>query len=703
VKTLSLPPLDPSYQALLEEKRFADYAAALCRDGLSWWFDMKIPEIAAHLAPLQALPPTAPPPPRIVFLAETIKPQMSPDVFEQLHHVFEEQQDWEAASASACAGAAAVWDSGVDFERFAPWLERIGRFIDNGFDDCELTRAGLLNFRGEIELTFQGDMEKALRTYKEMMLAAEKAGSQSLRLFSASAQIYPLLWLGRVSEIEALVMSAGPLMRRPEVSLFCRVYFVASFSLWLSVKGRPDEGEALMEELASQPFFTMLAPSIQLLCLGHFLTASAFQNKIEKVKQNGVKIISASSVTGNSFHTAYAHYCLGAAWLLAGEPRPALSHAREALVRGKASGSPIPAKTNPLLEAQALIDLGQTKEAKDILNSWIEPWKTDGFNIYAASGLRELAAMAFRAGRMDEARAFYDQALAVLPKGEKPPQLHRKPGFGENLEKALYASEHAAKQGISAAAALAAAPLVSIKTFGELQIDIGPTSVYDRKWRGRSTKKLLKAVVSLGGKKISFERIAQLLWPDAEGASAAQNLRVSIHRLKKLAVPEGCEPFPWLAVKHKTVSLSSLCRVDSLEFDERLTTALRQGADIEALKEILDLYADDFLAQDHSESWIVHRRSALRVKFVSGVAKLAELAEKQSDFNAPVPYLEKAIALAPLCEELYERLMSCRLRAGRPVQALVVFKDAEAALARELGAQPGARLQELVELALSGN
>jgi len=61
-----------------------EYASALCRDDLAWWFNMDIPCIAAHLAPLQNLPPGGEPLPRRVFPAETIRPAMSAGTFYEL-------------------------------------------------------------------------------------------------------------------------------------------------------------------------------------------------------------------------------------------------------------------------------------------------------------------------------------------------------------------------------------------------------------------------------------------------------------------------------------------------------------------------------------------------------------------------------------------------------------------------------------------
>ena len=683
---------------MLAAGRVEEYVFSLCAEGVSWWFEMRIPEIAAHLAPLRDLPLGAPPPPRILFLAEAVKPAMSPDVFRELFYLFEKQGDIEAMAASACAGATSVWDSGVDFERFGPWFEKITGLLDGTASMTDLTRTGLLCFRAQSELTFHGDMERSLQTYREMMCLAERAGSLSLKVFSAAGQVYPLLWLGRISEIEALMMSVEPLRNRPEVSLLCNVYFLTSLGLGLTVNGDPAGGEKILKNLVEQPFYAMLPLSIQLLGLGHFLSALAFQNKVEEATSLAERILSVSTPLGNSFHNSYAHYCVGVASLLVGEPRKALTHAREAIARGKASGSPIPERTNPLLESQALIDLGEAEEGSALLTEWVEKWESAGFFLYASAGLAEIASLLIKKGKVDEARERYEKSLSVLPRGERAPQLHRPPGFVEDLEKALYPREGAVEIVNDPAEAV-----VRINTFGELGITIGETKIYDRKWRGGATKTLLKAIVALGGKKISSETLFDFLWPDADGATAAQNLKVAIHRLKKIGTPEGEEPPQWLVVKHKSVSLSGvLCYVDSIHFENSLPAAMREGADIDRLAELLALYTDDFLVNDKSEQWIVRRREVLRNRFIAGAILLSELAVKDGAHDMAVRHLEKAVDKDPLREDLYERLMTTHLDAGYHSRALVVFRQAEETLKRELDIQPGPGLAALAEKARPG-
>lgn len=692
---LSLPQLGQPYQAMLADGRFEEYVFSLCEEGISWWFEMRIPEIAAHLTPLQNAPVVAEAPPRILFLVEVVKQLMSVDVFEQLYLQFITQGDLEGAAAAACAGATSIWDSGVNFERFVPWFERINTLIDDQESLSNLTRAGLLCFRAEIELTFHGDVAKAAQTYNEMMSQSEKAGSLSLKVFAAAGQVYPLFWLGRLSEIDALMMSTKPLLNHPEVSLFCNVYHHTFLGYWLAIKGEPAKAEQILSVLVGQPFFSMLPLSIQLLALNHLLHALALQRKASEVLLLVDRILAIATPLGSSFHNAYAHYCVGVAALLLAEPRKALTHAREAGDRALASSSPVTENTHPLLTAQALIDLGETEKGRADLSEWIDVWSKGGFPLLASTGLVELAALFLKQGKVDAARDYYERATALIPAGEVLCVLNRPASFIANLQRSLFPDAN----GVEVSFDPQDYP-VRISTFGELKVEIAGKTTYDRKWRGMSTKNLLKLILALGGKKVSNEVVADLLWPDADGATAAQNLKVAIHRLRKVGIDNGATSLPWLVSKHKHISLSgSLCFVDSIRFDAGLSMAMQNGGDKQALIALLSLYSDDFLPHDTNEPWIVQRREMLRNKFVSGTLCLSQIAIAQADYELPLPYLALAIEKAPEHEGLYEQLMLAELHLGNHSKVLSIFKQAEQVLESKLHTTPGAKLLALAHRA----
>jgi DNA-binding SARP family transcriptional activator len=105
---------------------------------------------------------------------------------------------------------------------------------------------------------------------------------------------------------------------------------------------------------------------------------------------------------------------------------------------------------------------------------------------------------------------------------------------------------------------------VRIHTLGEFVVEIRGRRLYDRDWKGQRTKSLLLALIGEGGYKVPAERLSDLLWPDSDGDQAAQNLKVALHRLRRLGCAPDEAPVNWIHVKHGHVSLArSLCWVDA--------------------------------------------------------------------------------------------------------------------------------------------
>lgn len=130
------------------------------------------------------------------------------------------------------------------------------------------------------------------------------------------------------------------------------------------------------------------------------------------------------------------------------------------------------------------------------------------------------------------------------------------------------------------------------------------------KFSGKSQKKpleLLRALIALGGREVPETRLADVLWPDAEGDAAAQTLATTLFRLRKLIGEH--------VIRRQDNRLTlepSLCWVDCWAF-ERLSASGQ--IDQATLAKLGKLYQGPFLAGEESASWIVPMRERLRIRF----------------------------------------------------------------------------------------
>ncbi len=211
--------------------------------------------------------------------------------------------------------------------------------------------------------------------------------------------------------------------------------------------------------------------------------------------------------------------------------------------------------------------------------------------------------------------------------------------------------------------------------------------------RGARSRALLAAIVAMGGGGVPARDLCDRLWPDADGDRAAGNLKVALHRLRRLAGGEGGATHAWLAMRDGRVSLDpARCAVDSLAFRAAAAAALRRP-DPEALVAALGRYGERPFAERGDEAWIAdHRRELL-----DDYARVAEaLGERLLSGHAPdaclLPLLQAAERV-PAREALQVRVIRVHLRRGFPSEAMAVYRRTERALHDELDVDPGAALR----------
>ena len=126
---------------------------------------------------------------------------------------------------------------------------------------------------------------------------------------------------------------------------------------------------------------------------------------------------------------------------------------------------------------------------------------------------------------------------------------------------------------------------------------------------GKSQKKpleLLRALIALGGREVPEARLADLLWPDAEGDAGAQALATTLFRLRKLTGEQ--------AIRRQDNRLTldpAICWVDCWAF-ERLCSQMR--SDPASLAQLERLYQGPFLDGEEGAAWIRPMRERLQAR-----------------------------------------------------------------------------------------
>ncbi len=521
--------------------------------------------------------------------------------------------DVETACAACVAGIGNVLEAGQDFREFDPWLVRINRLLGRA-NVPSINRGALLLQCAMAQLLGLGNLPEVFLTLEELEDSAEAADSDALRIAHASLRAHCELMSGRLQVAASVVNDALHISPAPSSQAIPKLHLQASLGLVNVLTSRIGDARECLDAMIRHPGFDQLPATLWLICMGHRLLSLAVGNDQSGELEAIAEQIRARSIPAHKhYHHSYMHYALGAAALVSGQPETALFHAKKAMDLGARCHSTVAERTATLQAIQALADLGQYEHALGLISTSRDGWRRAGAHLLNATGAIEEARLLIAGGRFEEARVALGRARADLPLGEALPCNLRSRDFIDRIVSSLNPLQTQVLNGRPNSRP------VQISTFGELHIEINGQRLFDRDWHGSRGKTLLKALIVLGGYKVSAERLSDLLWPDADGDVARNNLKVALWRLRRLGCNKGEAPLPWVVTRHGCVSLFSvLCRIYCIEFEQKMQSALAER-NADCIRQALSLYAADFLIGDDSEPWIVDHRERLRRRYQQGL------------------------------------------------------------------------------------
>lgn len=238
---------------------------------------------------------------------------------------------------------------------------------------------------------------------------------------------------------------------------------------------------------------------------------------------------------------------------------------------------------------------------------------------------------------------------------------------------------------------------VRIRALGRFSLEIEDRPV---SFSGKAPKKpleLLKALVATGGTNVDIGWLGEQLWPDAEGDAARAVFNVTHSRLRKLLPLDDVlllsEGKLRLNPAHVWTDVWAFERVA-----EDCLAKLRRSksSEIESLGErLLSLYSGDLLKGEPDAPWLVSARDRLRSKFLRTFIALGGFWETDQVWDKAQSLYERVLEIDNMAEEVYRRLISCYAQAGRPAEALRVYRRCRQMLSLVLGIAPSAETETL--------
>ena len=207
---------------------------------------------------------------------------------------------------------------------------------------------------------------------------------------------------------------------------------------------------------------------------------------------------------------------------------------------------------------------------------------------------------------------------------------------------------------------------------------------------------LLAYLVLHSGGPCSRMQIAAAFWPDVAESNGRNNLRQLLHQLRQ-AWPEHERV---IATDARSLEWrgGEAGRVDVLDFEHQLAVLRPTGRSDrrltrDALVRIAALYRGALLP-DCYDDWIVAHRERLHRNALQVLDSIVRLSEEEHDQFVAVAHAERLLALDPLDEQTYLRLMRLHALSGDQAAARNVYQACVETLRRELGVAPGEEIRD---------
>jgi DNA-binding SARP family transcriptional activator len=202
----------------------------------------------------------------------------------------------------------------------------------------------------------------------------------------------------------------------------------------------------------------------------------------------------------------------------------------------------------------------------------------------------------------------------------------------------------------------------------------------------RKTRALLAFLALQNGSRQSRERLAALLWEDADAELARSSLRQALTALRR-ALPAKLHTLLEADSQHVALDLAQV-QVDV----HRLRSLLAEGT-LDSLRAARQLASGNLLEGFDArsgafEEWVAGERRSLRRELAAAAARLAGLCRAAEDTDGEVEALNWLLALEPLQESAHRELMASYARAGRHTEALRQYQVLRTLLRRELDLAP---------------
>ena len=221
--------------------------------------------------------------------------------------------------------------------------------------------------------------------------------------------------------------------------------------------------------------------------------------------------------------------------------------------------------------------------------------------------------------------------------------------------------------------------------------------------RNTATKavKLLQVLLYHLEKGISREALIECLYGREDLTDAANNLRVTVHRLKKLLVDAGLPEYDYITIKKGIYQWDSPMPVlvDALELKKLVETAEENDEEkkFDMLEQACMMYTGEFLPNMSGEDWVVIEALQYKKLYADALHQVCDWKLDHGEYEQVLKLCGPACEMYPF-DDWQTVKIDCYIGLHRYKDALKEYEETAKMLVEELGVSPTPKMMEQFKL-----
>lgn len=216
--------------------------------------------------------------------------------------------------------------------------------------------------------------------------------------------------------------------------------------------------------------------------------------------------------------------------------------------------------------------------------------------------------------------------------------------------------------------------------------------------RNSTTKamKLLQILLYHSEQGIAREKLIEFMFGREAMADAANSLRVTVHRMKKMILDMGMPDYNYVKINRGIYQWDTPMEteVDVHQFNHLISLAKaekQKEKEIKLLEEACGMYTGEFLPGSSEEDWILIESVQYKKKYTDALKRLCNYLWEKGEYEEILKYCEKACELYPF-DEWQSAKIDCYMAMNRYKEAISEYEETAKLFFEELGITPSEKM-----------